>query len=174
MHPKRHALSQQRRSLRYIRQTDAFAFFDLLTDEATLAQVESLLPAHRERFLPPTETLAMFMAQALNADRSCQNAINEFSARRVTGGLRACSTSTAAYCRARQRLPQNMVSSLVSFTGQAMKASVPPAWTWQGRPVRLVDGTSVSMADTLENQAAFPQPTAQNPGLGFPISRLLV
>jgi hypothetical protein len=173
MHPNRHIRSQQRGTIRQIRKTDAYAFFDLLTDDATLAEVESLLPAHRERLLPPTETLAMFMAQALNADRSCQNAINEFSARRVAGGLRACSTSTAAYCRARQRLPQHMVSSLVSFTGQAMKASVPPAWTWQGRPVRLVDGTTVAMADTAQNQAAFPQPTSQKPGVGFPISRLL-
>ena len=173
MHPNRHIRSQQRRAVRHIRQTDAYTFFDLLTDDATLAQVESLLPAHRERLLPPTETLAMFMAQALNADRSCQNAINEFSARRVAGGLRACSTSTAAYCRARKRLPQDMVCSLVCFTGQAMTASVPPAWTWRGRPVRLVDGTTVSMADTLENQAEFPQPTSQKPGLGFPISRLL-
>ena len=173
MHPNGHIRSQQRRAVRQIRKTDAYAFFDLLTNDATLAQVESLLPAHRERLLPPTETLAMFMAQALNADRSCQNAINEFSARRVIGGLRACSTSTAAYCRARQRLPQNMVSSLVCFTGQAMKASVPPAGTWQGRPVRLVDGTTVAMADTAQNQAAFPQPTSQKPGLGFPISRLL-
>jgi hypothetical protein len=173
MHPKRHVRSQQRRTVRQIRRTDAHAFFNLLTDEATLDQVESLLPVHRERLLPPTETLAMFMAQTLNADRSCQNAINEFSARRVAGGLRACSTSTAAYCRARKRLPQRMVSSLVCFTGQAMTSSVAPAWTWQGRPVRLVDGTTVAMADTPENQAAFPQPTAQKPGLGFPISRLL-
>jgi hypothetical protein len=173
MHPNRHVRSQQRRTLRQVRTTDAYAFFDLLTDEATLDQVESLLPAHRERLLPPTETLAMFMAQALNADRSCQNAINEFSARRVAGGLHPCSTSTAAYCRARQRLPQSMVSSLVYFTGQAMTASVAPAWTWQGRPVRLVDGTTVAMADTPENQAVFPQPTSQKPGLGFPISRLL-
>jgi hypothetical protein len=37
----------------------------------------------------------------------------------------------------------------------------------------LVDGTTVAMADTPQNQAAFPQPTAQKPGLGFPISRLL-
>ena len=174
MHPNRHLRSRQRRTLRrHIRSTDAYAFFDLLTDDATLDQVELLLPAHRERLLPPTETLAMFMAQALNADRSCQNAINEFSVRRVAGGLCACSTSTAAYCRARKRLPQAMVSSLVCFTGQAMTASARPAWTWQGRPVRLVDGTTVSMADTSENQAAFPQPTSQKPGIGFPLCRLL-
>ncbi len=94
MHPNRRVRSQQRRTLRQIRNTDAYAFFDLLTDEATLDRVESLLPVHRERLLPPTETLAMFMAQALNADPSCQNAINEFSARRVSGGLSTCSTST--------------------------------------------------------------------------------
>ena len=173
MHPNRHVRSQQRRTLRQIRKTDAYAFFDLLTDDATLDQVESLLPAHRERLLPPTETLAMFMAQAMNADRSCQNAINEFSARRVNGGLSACSASTGAYCRARKRLPQEMVSSLVCFTGQAMTSSVPPAGTWRGRPVRLVDGTTVSMADTPENQAVFPQSRSQKPGLGFPICRLL-
>ncbi|MEO5560417.1 MAG: IS4 family transposase [Dokdonella sp.] len=173
MHPNRRVRSQQRRTSQQIRKTDAYAFFDLLTDDATLDQVERLLPSHRERLLPPTETLAMFMAQGLNADRSCQNAINEFAARRVAGGLPACSTSTAAYCRARKRLPQEMVSSLVSFTGQAMSASVPLEWTWKGRPVCLVDGTTVLMADTSQNQAAFPQPTSQKPGLGFPISRLL-
>jgi hypothetical protein len=174
MHPNRHVRSQQRRTLRRrIRGTDAYAFFDLLTDDATLDQVESLLPVHRERLLPPTETLAMFMAQALSADRSCQNAINEFSTRRMAGGLSACSTSTAAYCRARKRLPQAMVSSLVCFSGQAMTAAVLPAWSWQGRPVRLVDGTTVPMADTSENQATFPQPTSQKPGIGFPICRLL-
>ena len=173
MHPNRRVRSQQRRTSRQIRKTDAYAFFDLLTDDATLDQVESLLPAHRERLLPPTETLAMFMAQAMNADRSCQNAINEFSARRVMGGLSPCSASTGAYCRARKRLPQAMVSSLVNFTGQAMTASASLAGTWQGRPVRLVDGTTVSMADTPENQATFPQPRSQKPGLGFPICRLL-
>lgn len=66
-----------------------------------------------------------------------------------------------------------MVSSLVCFTGQAMTASALPVWKWQGRAVRLVDGTTVPMADTPTNQAAFPQPASQKPGLGFPICRLL-
>ncbi len=37
----------------------------------------------------------------------------------------------------------------------------------------MVDGTTVSMADTPENQAVFPQSRSQKPGLGFPICRLL-
>jgi hypothetical protein len=39
--------------------------------------------------------------------------------------------------------------------------------------VSLVDGTTVSMPDTVRNQRAFPQPNTQKPGVGFPIARLV-
>lgn len=174
MHPMRSARMRQRHALRRgLRSIDAYAFVDLLTDSSMLDQVELHLPAHRERLLPPTETLAMFLAQALNADRSCQHAVNSFVARRVAGGLSACSTSTGAFCRARQRLPEAMVSSLLRFTGQRLVHATAVADLWQGRRVRLVDGTTVPMPDTAANQAAFPQISRQKPGLGFPLSRLL-
>ena len=174
MHPMRSARTRQRHALRRgLRSIDAYAFFDLLTDPSMLDQVESHLPAHRERLLPPTETLAMFLAQALSADRSCQQAVNAFIARRVAGGLSSCSTSTGAFCRARQRLPDAMVSSLLRFTGQRLVHAAAAANCWQGRRVRLVDGTTVPMPDTAANQAAFPQMSTQKPGLGFPQCRLL-
>ena len=47
------------------------------------------------------------------------------------------------------------------------------AWHWQGHPVRLVDGTTVAMPDTEANQARYPQPRSQEPGLGFPLARLV-
>ena len=174
MHPMRSARERQRHALRRgLRSLDAYAFFDLLIDSSMLDQVESELPAHRERLMPPTETLAMFLAQALSADRSCQQAVNEFVARRAAGGLSACSTSTGAFCRARQRLPEAMVSSLLRFAGQRLAHADTPANRWQGRRVRLVDGTTVPMPDTAANQAAFPQSGRQEPGLGFPLCRLL-
>jgi hypothetical protein len=72
MHPMRSASARQRHALkRGLRSIDAYAFFDLLTDPSMLDEVEAHLPPHRERLLPPTETLAMFLAQALSADRSC-------------------------------------------------------------------------------------------------------
>jgi hypothetical protein len=43
-----------------------------------------------------------------------------------------------------------------------------------GRPIKLVDGTTVSMPDTAENQAEYPQSSSQKPGLGFPIARMVV
>ena len=175
MHAIRNARAHQSRMLnRAVRTTDAHAFFNLLTDVLTLDPVEVQLPMHRERLLPPTETLAMFLAQVLSADRSCQHAVNRFIAGRVAGGLSACSTATGAYCRARKRLPEQMVHHLVRHTGRAMAASMPATWTWRGQPVRLVDGSTVSMPDTAENQALYPQPRTQQPGLGFPLCRVLV
>lgn len=40
--------------------------------------------------------------------------------------------------------------------------------------VKLVDGTTISMPDTPENQECYPQPNTQAPGLGFPLARLVM
>jgi len=66
-----------------------------------------------------------------------------------------------------------MVADLARYLGRTLAEEVPPAWNWQGRPIKLIDGTTVSMPDTPENQQRFPQQTSQKPGLGFPIARLV-
>ena len=164
---------QQRRVREQVRDNDANSFFNLLTGPALLDEVESLLPQHRERLFPPTETLSMFLAQALNADRSCQKAVNNTVLNRIANSLPKCSTHTGAYCRARQRLPTPMVSRLARVTGQQITALAPPTWHWRNRPVRLVDGTTVTLPDTPANQAAYPQSHNQKPGLGFPLCRMV-
>lgn len=174
MHPKRSACAQQQRRVRsHAHNSDAYAFFNLLTSPELLGEVESLLPEHRDRRFPPTETLSMFLAQALSADRSCQKAVNDTAVKRLAGGLPLCSTHTGAYCRARQRLPTEMISTLVRQLGRRITAQAPEPWRWRGRPVRLVDGTTVVMPDTPANQAAYPQPRSQKPGLGFPLCRMV-
>jgi len=62
MHRNATAAAQQRRRMKTrVDNADAYGFFNLLTGPQLLDGVESLLPAHRERLFPPTETLAMFM-----------------------------------------------------------------------------------------------------------------
>lgn len=163
---------QQGRLQRQASSCDSYCFFNMLTGPELLDEVESQLPEHRERLFPPTETLSMFLAQALSADGSCQQAINVAAIKRIHSGLPLCSTHTGAYCKARQRLPLEMVSNLVRHTGRVVSGNTPGEWHWQGRPVRLVDGSTVSMPDTPANQAAYPQPKSQQPGLGFPLCRL--
>jgi hypothetical protein len=174
MHPNpRWRAQQQRRVQRRANQSDAYTFFNLLTSPELLDRVESLLPEHRERLYPPTETLSLFLSQALSADRSCQRAVNDAAVKRLIGGLPVCSTHTGAYCRARARLPVSMPATLARHTGQRMSDGGSSAWHWHGHPVRLVDGTTVAMPDTAANQAQYPQPHSQEPGLGFPLTRLV-
>ena len=174
MHTNRSFISQQRHQLSKRRHClDGMGFFNQLTSDELFDKVESLLPIHRERLFPPTETLSLFLAQAISDDRSCQNAVNQSAVTRVLGGLPRCSTSTGGYCKARQRLPVAMVSDLTRFTAQRIDQRVADRWRWQGRPVRLVDGTTVTLPDTPANQERYPQPGSQKPGLGLPIGRLV-
>jgi hypothetical protein len=173
MHPNPNACSAQRRVQQYAHNHDAYTWFNVLTGPEMFDEVESLLPVHRERLFPPTETLSMFLAQTLSADSSCQKAVNEAALRRLLGALPRCSTRTGAYCRARARLPLEMVRTLARRSGQWVATHGAPPWLWRGRRVRLVDGTTVLLPDTLVNQAAYPQSRSQKPGLGFPIFRLV-
>lgn len=174
MHPTRTFASHQHRRINaYRANSDSYCCFNLLTSDTLLDKVEDLLPEHRERLYPPTETLSMFLAQAMSADRSCQYGVNQAAIQRLAGGLSAGSTSTGGYCRARQRLPLAMVSSLTRYLGELINQQAPDQWRWQGRQVWLIDGTTVTMPDTAANQATFPQQRGQQPGLGFPICRMV-
>jgi hypothetical protein len=153
---------------------DSYSFFNLLTGPEMLSEVEELLPKeHRERQFPPTETLSMFLAQAMREDRSCQKAVNDAAVKRVVSGLSPCSTATGGYCQARKRLPLEMVSTLTCYTGELMNSKVPQQWRWHGKRVHLIDGTTTTAPDTVANQAIYPQQSLQKPGLGFPLVRIV-
>ena len=174
MHPN-HKLKriQQRRVSDYKQQTDAYDFFNILTGDQLLSVIESMLPDHRERLYPPTETLAMFLAQVMSADGSCQRVVNEMAIKRMLNGLSTITTNTGAYCKARQRLPLTMLSRLCIRTGQCAVQYAPSSWHFQGRAMKLIDGTTVTMLDTPANQHDYPQQHTQQPGLGFPIARVV-
>jgi hypothetical protein len=165
--PQRHRIRQRSRAVH------AYDFFNRLTDDDLLEVVDQHLPVHRERLFPPTTALSMFMAQTLNADSSCQATIDRHAVERVANDLRPCSTATGAYCKARQRLPAAMVQALLRHSGSLLASQALDAWRWHGRAVKLVDGTTITMPDTVENQARYPQSRTQKPGLGFPISRVV-
>ncbi len=43
---------------------------------------------------------------------------------------------------------------------------------WHDLCPKVLDGTTLSMSDTQENQRAYPQPRSQKPGCGFPLMKL--
>ena len=96
---------KQQRVQKLIGNSDSYSFFNLLTQSDMLVKVEELHPqVYRERRFPPTETLSMFLAQAMSADRSCQKAVNDAAIKRVVGGLSPCSTMTGKDQRGQTRM----------------------------------------------------------------------
>ena len=105
---------------------------------------------------------------------SCAAGVARVAVLLLTLGRPPCARDTAAYCRARAKLPEVVLWRLVRQVGHGLERRVPADWLWHGRHVKLADGTTVTMADTDANQAAYPQQKAQAPGVGFPILRLVV
>jgi len=122
----------------------------------------------------PAVTVWVFLSQCLSSDHSCRDAVARLVAWRAASGLKPCSADTGAYCTARGDLPEEVLHRLVRETGTETEAQSTAAWLWHGRKVRVVDGSTVTMPDTHENQAAYPQQKSQEPGCGFPIARILV
>jgi hypothetical protein len=130
--------------------------------------------ATKRSVFTPALTLWAFLSQVVEDDKSCRAAVTRVCALLAASGPSGCSLDTAAYCRARAKLPTPVLQRLTLAAGGNLEGQVPPEWLWHGKHVTLVDGTTVTMADTPANQKAYPQLSSQAPGAGFPIIRLVV
>ena len=151
---------------------EGLPFADILTG----ASIREVLNDHgvqfRDRVFSPVTTIWGFLGQVLSEDHSCRDAVSRIIAHRASNGETVCSPNTASYCNARSRIVTNVLRTLATRTAEELQASVADQWKWNGRSVFIFDGSSVSMPDTPENQAAYPQPPTQQPGLGFPLARI--
>jgi hypothetical protein len=146
-------------------------FSDVLSEEAVEKHTRNIL--YRERFFSPVITIFTFLSQVISPDQSCQGALAQVIAFFVSKKIAAPSANTAAYCKARTRLPEETISGLARECGQQLEAGADAEILWRKRHVKLVDGSTVSMPDTPKNQAAYQQADTQKAGIGFPIARVV-
>jgi Transposase DDE domain len=171
-HPHPGSFRQQATVLRrQFLQDGDLPFTDVLTEDL-LAGALAAVGGWLDRVFSPLVTLWVFLRQVLSADHSCRAAVARLIAHRLARGQEPCSAATGAYCQARQRLPEGFFAAVACSVGRALDAKAGRRWLWRGRRVYLFDGTTVTMPDTRENQAAYPQVYNQGPGLGFPIARI--
>jgi hypothetical protein len=149
-------------------------FADSLTESSILDALNQDGVQFRDRLFSPVTTIWGFLSQVLSDDHSCRDAVARVIAHRAASGLTPCSPNTASYCNARARLPTGVLRTLARRTAQQLQARLPDGWKWNGRSVFIADGSHVSMPDTEKNQAGYPQPVVQQPGIGFPLARLAV
>jgi hypothetical protein len=159
--------------IKSLRESTELPFRELLDPQMVKEELVKEGVIYSERIYTPFVTLCTFLSQVISVDHSCREAVARLIVWLVLIGRKACSAETGAYCTARQRLPVAVIERLVRRTGQELEDESSEDWLWKGRHVLLVDGTTVSMPDTPENQASFPQSRTQGHGLGFPIARLV-
>ena len=149
-----------------------------------------------EAVYTPAITLWALVSQVFFAGemRSCKAAVARVASLWATCGRRVCNTNTGAYCRARAKVSCDVVRTIakrlasdaeaqldedLQVSDEPLEASLAPSVvakvkvTPTGGRVLLVDGFTVTAADTPENQAEYPQNPRQAEGLGFPILRCL-
>src|ERR1700730_8538269 len=150
---------------------EGLPFADVLTEANILDVLNDHGIKYRDRVFDPVTTIWGFLSQVLSDDHSCRDAVARVIAHQAARGPRVCSPNTASYCNARSRLRTDVLRSLTMRTAHELQAGTLQEWKWNGRNVFIADGSHVSMPDTPENQAAYPQPPTQQAGRGFPLAR---
>lgn len=127
----------------------------------------------RQRFFPQGVTFWAFLSQVLSPASPCRETVRKVQAWYVARRQPRPGSGTAAYCNARSRLPDDTLLDIHLHTADESQRRVTTDQLWCGRHVKVIDGTGVSMPDTPANQKAFPQPSNQKKGCGFPVAKLV-
>ena len=174
----RPALSGLQKTLREVASlntlSDFFETFGFLIPDALLRRRSSGANSRQRRFTLHV-TFWAFLAQTLAPETSCRDVVRKVQAWWLLRAPKssAGSSSSAAYTKARQRLEPKTIRSIGDHLIDRLEARVQPSQLWLGRRVRVVDGTTVSMPDSPENQEKYPQPSSQKSGCGFPQMRVV-
>jgi hypothetical protein len=158
-------------------QDDGLPFSSALTEEqiqqAAVAEGINFGAGDDCVFTPEATTWAL-VGQYLSGTRTCVAAVARVMVLLVALGREPCSAATGAYCKARAKLPEKFLRRLTYQVGNGLEDEAPDAWRWRKRRTMLVDGFEAVLDDTAANQKEYPQPTSQQPGLGFPMIRVVV
>jgi putative transposase len=126
-----------------------------------------------ERIYSTALMIWAFLGQVLRdgKEASCQSAVARIVSHQHQLGRAVPTNDTGDFCRARAKLSEHAVYDLATEVAAEVEQRANPAWLWKGRHVKLGDGFTFTMPDTPANQAAYPQPRTQKPGVGQPIAR---
>ena len=139
-----------------------------------LNELSAASASRRERPYSPRRTWWCFLWQMLQCNAPCRDVVRQLQAMLVLEGRPTVDEKTSAYCQARARLPEPLLLAALSASAKAADARTPHRETLQGRVVKVMDGTTLTLSDTEKNQRDYPQTAAQNQGCGFPVMQLLV
>ena len=127
----------------------------------------------RDRDYTRWRTFWCMLWQSLNPDASGREVVRQLQALFGLENGPDISEGDGAYCRAKARLPLAEFPKGLAATAKAADRQAPPMSALQGRPLKAVDGSALTLADTPKNRAAYPPlQCADKPS--FPMMRIVV
>ncbi len=124
--------------------------------------------------LSPDVTLKAFLAQVVGRAESCQEAVNGVHLESKYASRDSCSLNTSSYSRARQRMNNDAVQSMTRQVDRKLSKSAEERWLWKNRRVKILDGSTIGMADTPENAAVHPKRSSLKEYKGYPIAPVML
>jgi len=129
----------------------------------------------RDRYYTRWRTFWCALWQSLNPEASCREVVSQLQALLGLEGGAPISEADGAYCRAKARLPLAQFPKALAVTARFADQLAPASSGWQGRPLKVVDGSALTLlADTPKNRAAFPPLQCQPHQPSFPMLRFVV
>ena len=127
----------------------------------------------RDRNYTRWRTFWCMLWQSLNPDASGREVVRQLQALfRLENGPKL-SEDDAAYCRAKARLALSEFPKALAATAQMANRLAPPMSLLQARPIKAIDGSAITLADTPKNRTAYPPlQCAEVPS--FPMMRIVV
>ena len=126
-------------------------------------------PTLRQRSFGHIPVFWAWLAQILDANASCGRALGFIQSWCQAHKLPVPKGDNSGYCQARLRLREDFLRDIDAEVTAAMRRAVTPGNLWHGLTLKAIDGSSVQLMDTPANQQAYPQPSGQKPGCGFPV-----
>lgn len=156
---------------------EGLPFAEILSAE----RIEQIFNKHGCQFglhgvYTPAIMVWSFLSQVLRdgKEASCQAAVARVVSHCQHQGLASPTPDTGDYCRARAKLSGTALAELSGEVAEELEQAAKKDWLWKGRRhAKLIDGFTFTMPDTPQNQAAYPHPKTQRPGIGLPISRVV-
>jgi hypothetical protein len=136
--------------------------------------VERFHPDVRVRFYTPEIVVFAMLAAVLSRDNTLRGAVVRNNADRMQRGDEPASTGTSAFSEARSKLNSQILIEATKDIAARVGAKASGGDIWMGMAPYIIDGTTLTAADTVENQRRFPQPSTQADGVGYPIMRVVV
>jgi len=133
-------------------------------------------PNSRERLYSLSRTFWAFLYQAFNPGCPCREAVRQVLCHLGLHDARPeeADPNNSAYCTARKRLPLQVLQSARQATAVQAQRRLPAEQSnWLGHDTKVLDGSTLSTADTPQNQRHYPQLSNQKPGCGFPLMKVL-